>query len=221
MKKIFHFITSDRYRVKPLVYSPYFIFLGVFFILIFVIAINWMSDLSEGKDIDKYIAHYILLFSILSAGIGWIVGAYVSARNARKQHTMDVLIAHIHDPIKRQCLIEIDAVHPLNVDEPLSEEEVKDIFHNTEDESKRKTEANIKYLLNQYEFISYCIRSKDLDYDIMCNVIRGPLCFLYNKYENYIKIARGETKLGGRVKNHLMFEHLKILHQDWSKKDSQ
>ncbi len=156
---------------------------------------------------------YVLLFSAYSAGVGWCINLYYTTKNQRKQHTINVLLSHTRNSIYHGYAKKFLASHPpddesiIELDKTLEDKELKE---------------SIRYILNEYEFISAAIKRKDLDYCLMKDTIRLQLCTAYRKCLPLVKHFRkeaGDKTIQVGAERPRLYIHLMDLYEDWSKED--
>lgn len=129
----------------------------------------------------------IAYVAALAALAGWMFQGWLSVRNSRKQHTMNVLLQTRLNPQFADHASKIEAVFPPG--NPITFEAL------TKPENAQVRES-VRWILNYYEFIAAGLRHGDLDEPLMQDCMLTQFCRFYKKSESYIRDVRGEDALG-------------------------
>lgn len=187
----------------PRIYNPGLAILLVLFSISDVFFLNWLSSFPSVLP-----SAYVIFYSATTAVIGWIVGAYISTNNLRKQHTVNVLLNYHHSDIFRKAAEEFQSGYP--DDTKMTKEDL------TNSDKENANEA-ARYLLNHMEFIAAGIKTRDLNSELLYNTIRGQLCTICAQAKVYIDDSRGQDR-EGNIKYPRIYEHLIALYQVWKVK---
>lgn len=139
------------------------------------------------------------------AVLGWITSNAVSREHFRKSHTMDLVIkTRIGDELNWHKL---NLFANLPYDKRLTCEEYKaykrellNPINYCPQQKKIPLIISLWAILNHYEYIAHGVRTKELDYNIIRNTLRGTILAYVNDYENVIEIEQ--------MVNKQSFEHL-------------
>jgi hypothetical protein len=117
------------------------------------------------------------------ASLGWGIGSWVTMRNARIQHTINIIFARFPHATFGDNQSAFFAQFGAGVQQRVSTQAVKALEGQT---PPNKGLLGLRYLLNYYEFIAVGILRGDLDFDIINQTLRTPMAYLYDKCEPYI-----------------------------------
>jgi Domain of unknown function (DUF4760) len=123
----------------------------------------------------------------LVALAGWMFQSWLSVRNSRKQHTMNVLLQTRLNPLFSEHAKAIEAAFPSTT--PIT-------FTALTLPANSSVRSSVQWVLNYYEFIAAGIAHGDLDEALMQDCILTQFCSFFTKSEDYIRNARREDKHG-------------------------
>jgi len=190
-------------RPVPLFYNPGLVLMLCMFAALTYLFKTWL-DSTVGVTVNSY----VLFYGASTAVIGWLVGAMINANNARRQHTVNVLLGMQYSEVHRSHVDEFMKGYPS--DSKIKHDDI------TKKDKKSAIDA-ARYLLNHLEFIAAGIKTRDLSHKLLKNTLRGHLCVVYNKSEEFVKYARGDNG-EGEPANSLTYEHLIRLTELWKRK---
>jgi len=141
----------------------------------------------------------------LLAVLGWITSNAVSREHFRKSHTMDLVIkTRIGDELNWH---KMNLFSHLSYEERLTCEQYKDYKRELLDprnycpQQKRiPLIISLWAILNHYEYIAHGVRTKELDFNIIRNTLRGSILAYVDDYNAVINVEQKE--------NQQSFEHL-------------
>ena len=116
---------------------------------------------------------------------GWVVQSWISIRNSRKQHTINVLFNTRLSPEYIQNTENIRAYFPEE-----SEIKLKDL----KEMPDRTVMESVRFLLNYYEFVAVGIRHGDLDIRLIRDCLCSQLCIFVDRCEDVIRNVRNENQ---------------------------
>ncbi|MEN5362550.1 DUF4760 domain-containing protein [Brevundimonas intermedia] len=137
------------------------------------------SDLTDHQTYPL-IAGASTIVAVGIASLGWGVAGWVAQRNARVQHTINLISTRFSQPAfvkhisifndafgdHKRTLVTTSIVERLSV---------------SRNDDDRELLQSIKYILNYFEFISSGIIRGDLDFDIVRSNLRSNMIFYYEK----------------------------------------
>lgn len=146
----------------------------------------------------------------LVALAGWMIQAWVSVRNSRKQHTMNVLLQTRLNPQFGEHASRISAAFPAGAPIPYTEI------------SKSENEAvytSVRWVLNYYEFIAAGISHGDLDEPLMMDCICTQMLLFCARVEDVIQHLREEDARGNPSKSKVrVLKSLRKMQIRWREK---
>jgi hypothetical protein len=154
---------------------------------------------------------WLSLVAILAAVSGWITTSLITLHNARRQHTINVLLQSRLSQAYQQRLR--DAISKYPTIKKITK--VKD--GDWRDPKKWEALEGIKYMLNYFEFVAIGIRQGDLDEKTLKMSLRGIVLTLTQVADAYIKYARGELKENDGQTSPHSYEHVLWLKARWTK----
>jgi hypothetical protein len=129
----------------------------------------------------------VAVFAGFSAMLGWMVTVATARRNSRKQHTMAVLTQVRISTEVNNRVRSIYKQFPLG--QTITENDLRDA-------SNAQAIADVRYMLNYYEFLAVALKHGDLDRRLLKDCIRGQLCDFYKKAEVIIIESRKSDPRG-------------------------
>lgn len=145
----------------------------------------------------------VTLSGIIAAISGWIATSWIALRNAKRQHTMNVLLQSRLSTAYQQRMKDAITIYPATPKLTY----VKNL--DWEDDTKKDAIEGIKYLLNYFEFITIGIKNGDLDEKTLNQSLSVILNTLVNISDEYIKYAQGKSPE--------VFKELLWLNDRWQK----
>jgi hypothetical protein len=145
----------------------------------------------------------ITVFGIVAAITGWIFTSWVSMRNVKRQHTMNVLLQSRLSQAYQQHMKKVVEIY-------LGSSGFNPVQINDWDQTEKKEAIEgIKYLLNYFEFIAIGIKSGDLDEGTLRNSMSVILNTLVTMSDEYIKHSKSKSRK--------IYRFLIPLNKRWSK----
>lgn len=123
----------------------------------------------------------------LVALAGWMIQAWISVRNSRKQHTMNVLLQTRLNPQFADHANRISKKFPAGA--PITYKEI------TKPENEAEYDS-VRWVLNYYEFIAAGISHGDLDEPLMMDCICTQMSLFCGRAEDVIQCLREEDAQG-------------------------
>ncbi|TVT61093.1 MAG: DUF4760 domain-containing protein [Azoarcus sp. PHD] len=170
----------------------------------------WLDLTNQWVNLSS--THWVSIAGILIAASGWVVTSFVNLHNARRQHTVNVLLQSRLSQAYQQRLR--DVVKSFPVTPTITKIEMGD--WNVED--KGEAIDGVKYLLNYFEFVAVGIRTDDLDEKTLRMSLRGILTTLCDMAQVYIQYQRGELAENDGYPSNQSYEHLIWLRQRWTRR---
>lgn len=137
------------------------------------------SDLADHRTYPL-IAGAATIIAVGVASLGWGVAGWVAQRNARVQHTINLIATRFSQPaFVKHLSIFNDAFGDHK--RTLVTTAIVERLSASGTESDRELLQSIKYILNYFEFISSGIIRGDLDYEIVRSNLRSNMLFYYDK----------------------------------------
>lgn len=161
----------------------------------------------EGLGLNA--AHWVGIAGILAAATGWVVTSMVNLHNARRQHTVNVLLQSRLSQAYQQRLRDVVKTFPVTPRVTKLKMGDWDVSENAE------AIDGVKYLLNYFEFVAVGIRTGDLDEKTLKMSLRGILITLCDMAEVYIRYQRGELEDNDGYPSNRSYEHLLWLRARW------
>lgn len=155
--------------------------------------------------------------SAVLATLGWVVTQRNSKRQARKQHTITVLLQQRNSEMLQFHSINVTTYlrfpKPLTPDQLIELEQQRRKWAPTSasDKASFPVLSSIAWILNYYEFISLGITSGDLNDRLMKRSIRGMLCEAYLRFHPVVAQAIERGNAGPHP-----FENLKAIFDEWA-----
>lgn len=158
-------------------------------------------------DKPTHAIFFVGALTVVLGTLGWIANVYVSQHNARRQHTMNVLLAHSLSKSFRSSMDTINRSFPKQASISAT------VFSDGDED----TQSAIKYVLNYYEFIALGVDHGDLDEKIMEDAYSGIICGFYERAEPLVTALRGEDEKGD-AKRPKVLHHLRSVYLRWKQR---
>lgn len=123
------------------------------------------------------VAALVALLGFSAATIGWSVTSWTSGRNARAQHTINILSSRYSNTLYSDAAATFNSAFK---DSPVTSDMVKRLVASSEQADKEALQA-VRYLLNWFEFVSAGVLLGDLDLTIVERTVRSNLLFYCDK----------------------------------------
>ena len=183
-------------------------FILLLLVLYFAVgAAVWLEADQQALKLEA--AHWVGVAGILAAATGWVVTSMVNLHNARRQHTVNVLLQSRLSQAYQQRLRDVVKAFP--VTPKVTKLRVGD--WNTQEYSEAID--GVKYLLNYFEFVAVGIRTGDLDEKTLRMSLRGILTTLCDMADVYIRYQRGELEENDGYPSNRSYEHVLWLRKRW------
>lgn len=153
--------------------------------------------------------HWLSLAGVIAALSQWAITSVLTLYNARRQHTITVLLQSRLSPAYQQRLRDVVKGYPTMP--AISKVAVGD----WNDPAKLEALEGIKYLLNYFEFVAIGIRIGDLDEATMRRSLADIVMALTAVAEQYIKFSRGELDTNDGFPSNNAYSELLWLKARW------
>ena len=131
------------------------------------------------------------VMAIAVAAVGWGVAGWVSHRNGRVQHTINLLSTRFSQATFVQNAANfVDHFGPGGA--PLVTRSDIDALTVSKTEAERNAARAVRYLLNYFEFIAVGVRRGDIDLGIVRENWRGVIRFYVDRCRPYIDALRDD-----------------------------
>lgn len=160
------------------------------------------------------------LLSAVLATLGWAITQRNSKRQARKQHTITVLLQQRNSEMLQFHSINVTTYlrfsKQLEPDQLMELEKLRRAWTPTSasDKAGLPVLSSIAWILNYYEFISLGITSGDLNDNLMKRSIRGMLCDTYLRFYPVVAQSLQRADSGPHP-----FQNLKAIFEEWATPD--
>jgi hypothetical protein len=152
-----------------------------------------------------------VLTGILSAIIGWLTNAWLSFRNSKKQHTINLLFqSRLNSDLFSRHQARLSYIYPPDSEYPIDWEEFDRISKSADSET-RSTADSLRYMLNYYEFIAAGVKHGDLDIELLDDTIRDNLLYIHGLCAPLIKHFGEDSRY---------LENLRQLNGHWIRPDT-
>lgn len=158
-----------------------------------VAALLGKADLQEPSTYPLFAATATIA-AIAVAAIGWGVAGWVAHRNARVQHTINIVATRFAQPafvnhLKTFNIQFGDGPHP-----QVTKAEIDRLVRSTDPKDHDPVQA-LRYILNYFEFISAGVERGDLDLELIEKNLKGNMSFYYDKCSPYIASLKRDRPL--------------------------
>ena len=189
-------------------YRLAFSFLLLLLYAAFAVAL-WLELTQQTLQLNA--AHWVGIAGILAAATGWVVTSMVNLHNARRQHTVNVLLQSRLSQAYQQRLRDVVKAFPVTPKVTPIKAGDWDVAENLE------AIDGVKYLLNYFEFVAVGIRTGDLDEKTLKMSLRGILITLCDMADIYIRYQRGELDENDGYPSKRSYEHMLWLRDRWKR----
>jgi hypothetical protein len=189
-------------------YRLAFSFLLLLLYAAFAVAL-WLELTQQTLQLNA--AHWVGIAGILAAATGWVVTSMVNLHNARRQHTVNVLLQSRLSQAYQQRLRDVVKAFPVTPKVTPIKAGDWDVAENLE------AIDGVKYLLNYFEFVAVGIRTGDLDEKTLKMSLRGILTTLCDMADIYIRYQRGELDENDGYPSKRSYEHMLWLRDRWKR----
>ena len=189
-------------------YRLAFSFLLLLLYAAFAVAL-WLELTQQALQLNA--AHWVGIAGILAAATGWVVTSMVNLHNARRQHTVNVLLQSRLSQAYQQRLRDVVKAFPVTPKVTPIKAGDWDVAENLE------AIDGVKYLLNYFEFVAVGIRTGDLDEKTLKMSLRGILTTLCDMADIYIRYQRGELDENDGYPSKRSYEHMLWLRDRWKR----
>ena len=213
---LFIFIISTPSRqIHRTEWAIYSIAIGVI-AFVLIIFVKYMSHDLPPDQAPKYSAAAILASATIAL-IGWLTGHYLTIRNHRMQHTLNILLQMRQSDLFNKYRIRILDKFPDSV--AITADDIEEILEQHKLRTKCGEDSTIMdaitYTANYYEFIASGIRRGDLDKEMVRLTHRGIIINFFGKISSILAYYR-YTELPPHEKTKL-YENLIWLVAQWDK----
>jgi len=127
----------------------------------------------------------VTLVAVVAAIIGWVASLWMSYRNARMQHTINLVSTRF---TQATFVSAYSAFHQKFgfLQTPQVTKADVDALDGSADLQDKACGQAVRFILNYYEFIAFGVRSGDLDIRVIAKTLRSNLKFYYDKCAPYI-----------------------------------
>jgi len=124
-----------------------------------------------------------ILLGAFFATVGWLYTGYQTTRNARKSHTMTILVQLRNSETFQKHRIAVLARFPSG--RKVTADDLPALRSETVDPQTQRppTLESIIYIANYYEFISVGVKTGDLDREMIQQTLRAILVLWYDHFE--------------------------------------
>ncbi len=183
-----------------------FSFLLLLLYAAFAVAL-WLELTKQALGLNA--AHWVGVAGILAAATGWVVTSMVNLHNARRQHTVNVLLQSRLSQAYQQRLRDVVEKFPVTP-------KVTRLKMGDWDFPENAVAIDgVKYLLNYFEFVAVGIRTGDLDEKTLKMSLRGILITLCDMADVYVRYQRGEFEQNDGYPSNRSYEHMLWLRDRW------